>query len=99
MPSLPDRIKQWFAKPRSLPERITEFIQRKPPPEINYVPGSLVEMVLATYAAEGKLDEEGTEMLHLCKIELDAAVARKTGAAKAYFAECAGLVEEVLQAL
>lgn len=80
-----------------LTEQIKLFLNSEPPKGVAYVPGSLVEMLLATYAVEGRLDKDATELMKLCQIELDIAVAEKTGADKAFFAESADLVREVLK--
>ncbi|VTR99409.1 hypothetical protein [Tuwongella immobilis] len=75
--------------------RIKAFLNRQPPAEVNYVPGSLVEGLMATYAIAGRLDAEGRLLLGICEAELAKLVASKTGPAADYFGECLAIVKAI----
>ncbi len=75
--------------------RIKTFLNRQPPAEVNYAPGSLVEGLMATYATEGRLDPEGEMLLGICEGELAKAVAAKSGPAADYFGECLAIVRAI----
>jgi hypothetical protein len=79
-----------------LAARIKEFLNRRPPAEVNYVPDSLVEGLMATYATKGQLDIERKMLLGLCESELAKIVTQKTGPARDYFGDCLALVREIL---
>jgi hypothetical protein len=78
-----------------LADRIKEFLNRQPPADVNYVPGSLVEGLMATYATEGRLDPEGDMLLGICEVELTKTVAAKSGPAADYFGECLAIVQAI----
>ena len=79
----------------NLAAQIKSFLNRQPPPEVNYVPGSLVEGLMAAYATKGRLDPEGEMLLGICEAELVRTVADKLGPAADYFGECLTIVRAI----
>jgi len=75
--------------------RIKAFLNRQPPTEVNYVPGSLVEGLMAIYAKKSQLDGESEMLLGICESELTETVAGKTGPAADYFGECLAIVRAI----
>jgi hypothetical protein len=80
-----------------LQARAKAFLDRQIPAEIRYVPDSLSERFLATYAAKGKVDLDGelAEILEICVIEAFHAADSKAGAEAEYFRECALLLQAI----
>jgi hypothetical protein len=78
-----------------LAARIKTFLNRRPPPEVNYVPNSLVEGLMAAYATEGKLNPEREMLLSICEAELAETVASKSGPTADYFGECLAIVRAI----
>ena len=79
----------------TLQERAQAFLDRPIPTELSkkYIPGSLSEMLIGACAAGDALNAEGAELLSICVVESDAAAERyKTPDAKAYFRECANIL-------
>ena len=79
----------------TLQERAQAFLNRPIPAELakKYVPGSLSELFIGSYADEGTLDAESAELIGICALESDAAAERyKTLEAKEYFSECASIL-------
>lgn len=82
----------------TLQERAQAFLNRPIPAELanRYVPGSLSELFIGNYAANGSLDPESAELIGICALESDAAVDRyKTPEAKEYFGECASILAAI----
>jgi len=85
----------------NLQERAQAFLDRPIPAELakRYVSGSLSELFIRRYAAEGTLavNEETAELIELCAMESEAgAEGRNTPEAKAYFEECASILAAIL---
>ncbi len=85
--------------PSELQTRAKAFLQRTIPAEIDYVPGSIAESLIATYAECGhlSLDAETAELLGLAGMESQAAAGRYSNpAAVDYFRETAAILEAIL---
>ena len=81
-----------------LQQRAKAFLDMSIPDELapNYVSGSLADMMIASYAAGEKLDGEAMEMVGLAAMECEAAADNyQTPAAKAYFHECAAILNAI----
>lgn len=82
----------------NLQERAQAFLNCPIPDELakKFVPGSLSELLIGGYAAEGILGAEGAELIGICAFEANAAAERyKTQAAKEYFGECASILAAI----
>lgn len=82
----------------TLQERSQAFLNRPIPAELakKYVPGSLSELFIGTYAADGSLDAESAELIRIYASESDAAADRyETPEAKEYFGECASILAAI----
>jgi hypothetical protein len=81
----------------SLQARARKFLARPIPKGMAYVPDSLSERLIRSYAAGGEdeVDAELAELLDICIFEATDAAENKTGEEAAYFRECA----EILQAI
>jgi len=79
-------------------DRAKRFIKQPVPADIDYVPGSIAERLITTYASDGALqrDDETREMTELTLMETDAMVSKETGAAQAYFHESAEILRAIL---
>jgi hypothetical protein len=77
--------------------RAKNFLTQPIPKEIRYVPGSIAELVIETYAAGGKFDEELLELGELCTMTIDEVVeSHVTPEAQDYFRECKSILEAIL---
>ena len=93
-PSWDDRMMRMSME---LQARTKAFLERPIPAEIRYVPDSLSERFLATYAASGAvdLDPEFAEIFDLCVLEAFHASDSKAGAEAEHFRECALLLQAI----
>ena len=79
-----------------LRRRCQVFVDKQPPPEVEYVPGSISERWMRHFAAGGAFDAEMIELLGLCIIEAsDAEEQMKTPEAKRYFRESGQLLRSI----
>jgi len=78
-----------------LRERCLAFVERRPPPDLDYVPDSIAERILRLTAAGEELDGEMKELLEICLMETQASAARFEGEARAYLLASAELLEEI----
>lgn len=72
------------------------FLDRPVPQQINYVPDSIVERLIRSFALGQHFDDEALELLEICAYELDITAEQFTGDAKVYFTDCANLVRSIL---
>jgi hypothetical protein len=81
----------------SLRQRAQQFLQRPVPPELDYVPGSMAEGLIAAYAKGGAaaIDDEARELLELCLMETGDAIGRHAGAARDYLQESAAILQGI----
>ena len=81
----------------SLRERVVAFLDRPVPPELNYAPGSIAELVLATYAETGTIeDAELHGLLEICVSEADGVVSPEDPPdVQAYLRESAELLRAI----
>jgi hypothetical protein len=82
-----------------LQARAKTFLQKPIPDGINYVPGSIAETLIATYAERGSVpdDAETAELLALAGMEAQAAADRFSyPAAAEYFRETSAILEAIL---
>lgn len=99
------RVDRQRAKQKMSPlqQRARAFLQRPVPDGMAYVPDSISERFIATYAEEGrvKLDGELAELLELCVMEAELAADSKSGDEAAFFREShevlKGIQEESLR--
>jgi hypothetical protein len=83
-----------------LQQKASEFLELPVPKEIQYVPGSLVEVFLRAYAEGVELDPELIELAEIGAMELDGAVdAHSTSEAKTYFRDCKAILQRILDSL
>lgn len=83
----------------ALQDRAKAFLQRPVPDGIRYVPGSIAETLIATYAERGSVpdDSETAELLALAGMESQAAAERLTDPVAAeYFRETSAILEAIL---
>ena len=94
-------LKQWLTRkepPKTLAERCAAYLRNGPPAEMtNYVPGSLTEGIIAQGASGRPLDAEFREMASLILHELADLNRFEDPKVRAYMAEGAGLVGEIVR--
>ena len=81
-----------------LQDRAKRFTKLPVPKSPDYVPGSMAERFIATYASDGKLqpDDETRELLEMIVVEAEDMVSQKTGVDQAYFRESAEILRAML---
>jgi hypothetical protein len=79
----------------ALRERCRAFLERRPPPDLGYVPDSVAERILARAAAGEEIDDELREILEICLLDTQASAALFEGDARAYLLESAELLAEI----
>ena len=85
--------------PCELQARAKTFLQKPIPQGIDYVPGSIAETLIATYAERGFVpdDAETAELLGLAGMESQAAADRFSDPVAAeYFRETSAILEAIL---
>jgi hypothetical protein len=82
---------------KDLQQRCRAFLGKPVPPGVRYVPDSLAERILTSYAQGLRPDPGLTELLFICAPESRAAAARHAGAARDYLLESASLLEAISQ--
>jgi hypothetical protein len=85
---------------KSLQRRAKAFLERPIPDGMPYVPGSISERVIATYATDGKVELAGEmgELLQMCVMEAEFAADSKSGDEADYFRESAEILGAILEA-
>jgi hypothetical protein len=80
-----------------LQARAAAFLRRAIPDGIDFVPGSVAEMFIATYAKRGSLpdDPEADELLSLACVESQSMADQLTGQAAEYFQESSAILEGI----
>ena len=99
-PSSPTAIEKGITKPaNALQERARAFLQRPIPKGMAYVPDSISERFIATYAADGKveLDSELAELLGICVTEARTAAGAKSGEEAEFYRESAEILGLILE--
>lgn len=83
---------------QSLQDRAKAFLKRPIPKGVNYVPDSISERFIASYAENGKidLDPELAELLEICVDEGERAAKKHSGEAREYFEESAAILRAIL---
>ena len=94
-------LKQWLRRkepPKTLAERCADYLRKGPPQEMtSYVPGSLTEMIITQGAAGDTPDPELKDMALLILLELEDLSRFEDPNVRAYMAEGAELVGEVVR--
>ena len=81
----------------NLKERAQAFLDRKPPDEIAFVPGSIAELFIHNYALGKAFDAEMLELGELALMASDEAVeTHSTKEAQEYFTECKTILSEII---
>ena len=80
-----------------LQARAKKFLERPIPEGMPYVPDSISERFIVTYATDGKLDvdPELAELLAICVSEAYNAAASKSGEEAAFFHESAQILDAI----
>ena len=79
--------------------RVKAFLLRPMPEDLAYVPDSISERLLSTYAVNGRLslDPELAELVELCLLETLAAAEGGSDEHRAYFQESAEILQAILR--
>ncbi|BDI33571.1 hypothetical protein CCAX7_56220 [Capsulimonas corticalis] len=81
-----------------LKERGLVFLNRAIPEEMasRYAPGSMADMLIAGYVQNGVVDAEIAQFVGICAFECrEAAKKYSSNEAKAYFYECADILDAI----
>lgn len=81
----------------TLQERAKTFLDRPIPEDLDYIPGSISENIIAAYAADGRvdLDPELGELLEICIVEGFSAAEQGSPERRAYFRESAAILQAI----
>jgi hypothetical protein len=94
-------FRQWLTRGeerKSLAERCVIYLRNGPPPEMtNYVPGSMTEMIISQGASGKTLDPELKELAGFVLDELAYLDRYENPKVRAYVAEAAELVREIVR--